>query len=652
MSIKLDLTKFKHIKSDKNSSVLEHKDGHQLRVLHAPLAPESRAQLEALSKISKQDETNLQSDEDKHQSRSKMADGGKVAEKDHRIVMAPKMNQEIKPDKPVGNTLDYNQLKKEHQQKNKPHYAHGIDYVSKSDDDVYDPSMVPQQLTQSAESPTAIQSGYMANPSLNPLAPDVIKSPDAPQLSLQLSPSQQAQVYGEPSEPSVSSQDAPQQAQPANPMPKQGSTAAPQTANPSPTPQPTTQTTPQPKTLQDHAMDLHNEVSQTAQHMKDDIDNGHIAPKTYEDLFHYNKDGSEKSTLGKISTAFGMLLSGMGSGLAHQPNAMLNMMDKYIENDLSAQQKSTENKQNFLKINQADAANKANIGMTKEQTNAVHLDNMLKAYTQAQYAAQDKLTKQIDALPDNDPKKALGMQQLAIMNQGIQSGAGPFGSKLIAAGAAARMLVGQDQGQQSNPEAAFHHQQMGLRAMGSGQVADANEAHHLVGYSQPASGPIPQAARDQVLAHQKMEQSAAQLKDFVDKHGGAWDRMIPANRAIAAQMVLPIQAGFREGTLGTVYREGEQPLLDKAIHGQPLDLAQYFLQTEPKKLEQLRKTNSNQMNLTIKNLGIDPASAHQAPMKPAQNMSGQDQMAQAWLNSPAAQQNPQLAAKVRQRLGQ
>lgn len=758
MSIKLDLSQFKHVKSDKNSSTLQHKQGHVLTLAHNALSPESQAQLKALSNISKEDETSLQADDAKHQARTKMSSGGGVhnedpdllgkseaglhvrkankeqpggkkqseiflAKKEHKANLedlksmpapnikglsdggsvdrtknfkpesvertkadapgstindsirsffgapsptpAPQQqakgghiqhrepkycqycggsvhdgacdqyadggqvaemsSQNPKQDKPHGTIMNYPQIRKDYLEKNKPKYgehnkpklADGGNVAPpgyNNDGSKAEPGLGDKIMDWAG--PKAQQAAqWLANEDSQPQPqpPQQDQSQDQPPGWGVTAPQPQSQAMdnNSPADAEDSPEEAPQ-ASPQQPAPM-----------PAPVPRPAQQMpVAKPKSLQDHAMDLHKENAQTSQEMQQDLDAGHVSPKTYSDLFHYNKDGSEKSTLGKISTAFGMLLAGAGSGLAHQPNAMLNMMDKYIENDLSAQQKSAENRQNFLRINQADLKNKADIGLEHANARNTNIDANLKAFTQMQVTALHDLTQQVQNMPDG-PQKQQGMMQLAMMNNGIQAGLGDWKSKAIAAGAAGRMLMGQDMGgqpgqQASNPEMNFHNQQAGLRAMGQGQVAEANEAHHLPGYSQPASGPIPQSARDQVLAHDKMEQSASQLKNFVASHGGVWDRLSPANRAIAAQMVLPIQAGFREGTLGTVYREGEQPLLDKAIHGQPLSLAQYFLQTEPKKLDQLRKTNQEQKNLSLKNLGIDPGSAYQNQTQQAQ----------------------------------
>ncbi len=73
MSIKLDLSQFKHVKSDGKTTTLQHKQGHTLTLAHSALAPESQAQLKALSGISKSAETPSQSNEMRDQ---KMAKGG------------------------------------------------------------------------------------------------------------------------------------------------------------------------------------------------------------------------------------------------------------------------------------------------------------------------------------------------------------------------------------------------------------------------------------------------------------------------------------------------------------------------------------------------------------------------------------------------
>lgn len=78
--MKLDLKSFKHVKSDDKSTTLRHKDGHEITIAHKPLSPDFKAQLGALAKLSKQDETPSQASEQKQA----MAKGGYIASGVHK----------------------------------------------------------------------------------------------------------------------------------------------------------------------------------------------------------------------------------------------------------------------------------------------------------------------------------------------------------------------------------------------------------------------------------------------------------------------------------------------------------------------------------------------------------------------------------------
>ncbi len=92
-----------------------------------------------------------------------------------------------------------------------------------------------------------------------------------------------------------------------------------------------------------------------------DLQMGHIKPQTYQDLY------AKKDTLGKIGTFFGLLVSGAGSGLAHQPNAVMEMMNKEIERDFEAQQKTQGNAQNWRTLSLQHARDQAQIGLQEAQ---------------------------------------------------------------------------------------------------------------------------------------------------------------------------------------------------------------------------------------------------------------------------------------------
>lgn len=79
-NIKLDLKQFKHVKSDKHSTTLQHKDGHQITIAHSPLGPEAKQQLQALSRIAVAAQTPANVDELKHKGFSK---GGSITDAVH-----------------------------------------------------------------------------------------------------------------------------------------------------------------------------------------------------------------------------------------------------------------------------------------------------------------------------------------------------------------------------------------------------------------------------------------------------------------------------------------------------------------------------------------------------------------------------------------
>lgn len=150
---------------------------------------------------------------------------------------------------------------------------------------------------------------------------------------------------------------------------------------PAPVPQPTAQ-----QSIAQKAQDMtaHDIMFQQ------DLAQGKITPKTYHDLY------ANKDTLGKIGTAFGLLVSGAGSGLAHQPNAVLGMMDNEIKNDLDAQKYSNENAQNWYRLNQAHELQKAQI----EKMGVENLTELGRGAEQATKA--DLARAQLRQLPGAD----------------------------------------------------------------------------------------------------------------------------------------------------------------------------------------------------------------------------------------------------------
>lgn len=138
-----------------------------------------------------------------------------------------------------------------------------------------------------------------------------------------------------------------------------------------------------------------------------DLQNGHITPETYQSLF------AKKDTLGKIGTIFGALLSGAGSGLAHQPNVLMEMLNKTLTNDLDAQKSSKHNVLNYANA----SLHHAQTALSYENANIAHTTY---AMNKMRLAAIQDLTNTVDKIPDG-PYSAAARAALGQVAQGAQA---------------------------------------------------------------------------------------------------------------------------------------------------------------------------------------------------------------------------------------
>lgn len=326
-----------------------------------------------------------------------------------------------------------------------------------------------------------------------------------------------------------------------------------------------------------------NNLNQEREGIMHDINDGHIDPEKY-----WKGDKNGEGGHSKIMTGLGMILAGFNP--TSNPNAAINFLKFQMEQNLKSQEKNLDSQQNLLHNNLQQFGNlKDATEMTRLQQSDILHNQMLKAASMAAtpMAKAEMLQKAGQLQQAYAPQRQQFAMRMAMMNlaQGGTNGNDPSDTRAYEhALNYMRML---------NPEQAKEWESRLIPGVGVSKV------------------PIPQGTRDSLIAHQKLEKAATELKGFIQAHGGFLDRMTPQNRAIVAQMVLPVQSAFREGTLGTVYREGEQPLLDKAIKGQPLDMAQYFLNTEPKKLDQMMKTNKQQADILKQSVGLPTQAAPQ-----------------------------------------
>ncbi len=397
---------------------------------------------------------------------------------------------------------------------------------------------------------------------------------------------------------------APQEQQPA---PQLEQAVAPMAAE-----QPAAQPQPQPvrphpeqekqQYVQQHTAGTLDESGKFAQ----DVNVGHITPKTYSDFYN------DKSTLGKIGSIFGLLLSGAGSGLAHQPNMALQMMDKEIDRDLEAQTKSAANAQNYLRLNQENELRKAQIketqqraGLTGAQTQETSASARIKeaqlqafanAQIQPRIVATHYLQSQVDKLPPG-PQKAQGQQIVTGLKAAVAQRSHQIAQQAAEASA-------------NDPEGEFQARQkqlmsMGMLGMSGGEAIAQNEAQKHVPGIGDASIAVPGDVRKELIAHQKLQNAAEDALQYSKSH----TNLIPGTKEynVGTQKALILQQMVREGLLGTVFRESEKPLLNKFVDENPAGVLK-MLSTQPK-LKSLLESNAMAGNALREAYGL-PTKSH------------------------------------------
>jgi hypothetical protein len=117
-------------------------------------------------------------------------------------------------------------------------------------------------------------------------------------------------------------------------------------------------------TINPQEVDPLSELNQEHLMYQEDLRRGTINPKTFQSLFNDN------NFLGKMGTLFGLMVSGAGAGLLHQPNAILELMNKELDRDFEAQKQSNVNVQNWYRLSQGHQLQQAQIKHLEAQDKA------------------------------------------------------------------------------------------------------------------------------------------------------------------------------------------------------------------------------------------------------------------------------------------
>lgn len=572
--MKMDVSKFKKVSSDDKKTVLKHPRGHEIVIAHNSVSPSTRKQLHALPGY---------------------ADGGDVSE--------PSAWEKFK-----------NDASDAYQQVNGPTEVEspqsGVDFASRYNV----PAGGENKYTAIIPPLGNKQAGYKDAISQYPVpadqqdAPAEIPAEDVDRTPAEASPDQ---------EPPQAAPDAPvTQDEPPTSAIQAGSGINPAD----------TQAAEKDKTAAQNYQkgfeDYHRENAQQLgtedaawQH---DLQNGHVSPQTYHDLF------AKRDTLGKVGMLFGILASSMGSGLTHQPNAVLGAMDKEIENDYNAQKQSKDNAQNFVKLHQQQALNESNIKLQAKQgtlTDAQTKAELAQAGTLSDARALMKtnrsalasLVAKVQSLPPGEQRSQYEAA-LAMVSAGVDQK--NFNIADLAAGKAAmaKMLGGGDG--QANTTL--------LKTMpGMEGVAKDIEEKSVPGVGR-AQIPVPQETRDRLTALNQYDAKAKEYVDFAKQHANNWANLNPAQRESVANqgaaMGANLQSLYRNKIKGGVYKKGEQEFIQQIIPDNPVSWKSSF--NAIPKVQQTISDNSNDLQTTAKSVGLNVPKAQQQPSGGQTSKSG------------------------------
>lgn len=350
-----------------------------------------------------------------------------------------------------------------------------------------------------------------------------------------------------------------------------------------------------------------------------DLNNGHITPKTYNDLMFYNKDGQEKTTLGKIGSIFGLMLSGAGSGLAHQPNMALHMMDNVIRNDLEAQKNSKDNARNYLKLNQERLLNDANVQNVLQSANytAAQKASVLQDVAQKNYATQymnmgsvavyDQLQKLKKMQPGTQSYQQAA-QTLMMMADAVHKNNGAMAATLGQAGSDAMGMYGMTTPGQGgtqqvaqDPEETFKNNMQMLEQTGQKDRADSLRRKHLRGAPGFANSDVTQEYKDRYTSRALLDDKLNDVMNYAQQHKGSIN---PSVIQLGAQKAAEAARYYNKSVDNLGLTPGRMGWIDEQIKKNPTSLWQQLIGNQ-ERLKEIRDSNSHQRDIELNKLGFD-----------------------------------------------
>lgn len=313
-----------------------------------------------------------------------------------------------------------------------------------------------------------------------------------------------------------------------------------------------------------------------------DVQNGYIDPNKY-----WTGDANGNGSHSKIAAGIGMIIAGFNP--SSKPNAAIDFLKHQMEMNIEGQKANLGAKQNLLNANLRQFGN---LKDATDMTRLMQADLMQNELAQAAAKAQTPLAK------------AAALAAQGKLNQDYA----PLAMQVSMRQSMMKYANG-NAGNDPSDTTGMEHLIMMQKMYGDPEKAKDMEQHLVpgVGSNYGKGQAITDADRHELISHAKLENAAKDLQQFVGTH----TTMVPGTPAytIGAQKAAIVQQMIREGMLGTVYREGEKPLLDKMLKSNPANFMKAF-NTEPQ-LKQLLESNTAQANILKRSYNLPIAQSQQ-----------------------------------------
>lgn len=146
----------------------------------------------------------------------------------------------------------------------------------------------------------------------------------------------------------------------------------------------------------------YDDLDQHRQNLESDIASGHVDP---------NRLWNNASTAGKVSTAVGLILGGIGGGLTHQENPAMKFLNEAINRDVESQKAELGKNENLLSANYRQFGN---LQDAEKMTRINQTDLVASQLRQAAATATDPIVKARALQMEGQLKMSVAPQQQAL----------------------------------------------------------------------------------------------------------------------------------------------------------------------------------------------------------------------------------------------